>query len=97
MASQLTLNIWFAGRRDVGTAHLGLGPDAPPPLYGIVPRGGLSADGKRWVACKAGLFLSVRVLSRLFRRRFIEALEDAHRAPARASILQPYTVAEVRE
>jgi hypothetical protein len=36
-------------------------------------------DGKRWVSCKPGFFLPVRVLSRLFRRRFLEALEQAHR------------------
>ena len=35
---------------------------------------------KRWVACKPGFFLPVRVLSRLFRRRFLEALEQAHRS-----------------
>ena len=51
-----------------------------PHVHGIVPGGGLSPDGKRWVSCKPGFFLSVRVLSRLFRRRFIEALEEAHRA-----------------
>jgi Putative transposase/Transposase zinc-binding domain len=51
-----------------------------PHVHGIVPGGGLSPDGKRWVSCKPGFFLSVRVLSRLFRRRFLEALEDAHRA-----------------
>ncbi len=51
-----------------------------PHVHGIVPGGGLSPDGLRWVACKPGFFLSVRVLSRLFRRRFLEALEDAHRA-----------------
>ena len=51
-----------------------------PHVHGIVPGGGLSPDGKRWVACKPGFFLSVRVLSRLFRRRFLEALEDAHNA-----------------
>lgn len=51
-----------------------------PHVHGIVPGGGLSADGQRWVACKPGFFLSVRVLSRLFRRRFLEALEHAHRA-----------------
>ena len=50
-----------------------------PHVHGIVPGGGLSPDGKRWVSCKPGFFLSVRVLSRLFRRRFLEALEDAHR------------------
>jgi hypothetical protein len=50
-----------------------------PHVHGIVPGGGLSPDGQRWVACRRGFFLSVRVLSRLFRRRFIEALEQAHR------------------
>ena len=51
-----------------------------PHVHGIVPGGGLSLDGERWVACKPGFFLPVRVLSRLFRRRFLEALEHAHRA-----------------
>lgn len=51
-----------------------------PHVHGIVPGGGLSLDGKRWVSCKPGFFLSVRVLSRLFRRRFLEALQEAHRA-----------------
>jgi hypothetical protein len=49
-------------------------------VHGIVPGGGLSPDGQRWVACKPGFFLSVRVLSRLFRRRFLEELTKAHRA-----------------
>jgi len=48
-----------------------------PHVHGIVPGGGLSLDGERWVACKPGFFLSVRVLSRLFRRRFLEALSKA--------------------
>src|SRR5512136_2492166 len=51
-----------------------------PHVHGIVPGGGLSLDGERWVACKPGFFLSVRVLSRLFRRRFLEALSQAHAA-----------------
>jgi len=51
-----------------------------PHVHGIVPGGGLSPDGSRWVACKPGFFLSVRVLSRLFRRRFLDALEQAHHA-----------------
>ena len=50
-----------------------------PHVHGIVPGGGLSPDGERWVACKPGFFLSVRVLSRLFRRRFLEELALAHR------------------
>ena len=51
-----------------------------PHVHGIVPGGGLSADGERWVACKSGFFLPVRVLSRLFRRRFLEELANAHGA-----------------
>ena len=49
-----------------------------PHVHGIVPGGGLSADGERWVSCRPGFFLSVRVLSRLFRRRFLEQLKLAH-------------------
>jgi hypothetical protein len=49
-----------------------------PHVHGIVPGGGLSANGDRWIACRPGFFLPVRVLSRLFRRRFLEALTDAH-------------------
>jgi hypothetical protein len=49
-----------------------------PHVHGIVPGGGLSPDGKRWVACRRGFFLPVRVLSRLFRRRFLEELAKAH-------------------
>jgi hypothetical protein len=51
-----------------------------PHVHGIVPGGGLSLDGERWVACKPGFFLSVRVLSRLFRRLFLEQLSDAYHA-----------------
>jgi hypothetical protein len=51
-----------------------------PHVHGIVPGGGLSPDRERWVACKRGFFLSVRVLSRLFRRRFLEELANAHRS-----------------
>lgn len=50
-----------------------------PHVHGIVPGGGLSTDGERWVACRHGFFLPVRVLSRLFRRRFLEELEKLHR------------------
>jgi predicted RNA-binding Zn-ribbon protein involved in translation (DUF1610 family) len=51
-----------------------------PHVHGIVPGGGLSLDGERWISCKPGFFLSVRVLSRLFRRRFLEELSKAHAA-----------------
>jgi len=50
-----------------------------PHVHGIVPGGGLSPDGERWVACRRGFFLPVRVLSRLFRRRFTEELEKRYR------------------
>ncbi len=49
-----------------------------PHVHGIVPGGGLSIDGKRWIQCRPGFFLSVRVLSRLFRRLFLERLYQAH-------------------
>jgi hypothetical protein len=42
-----------------------------------VPGGGLSPDGERWVSCQPDFFLPVRVLSRLFRRLFLEALQTA--------------------
>src|SRR6202790_1653285 len=48
-----------------------------PHVHMIVPGGGISLDGERWVACRPGFFLPVRVLSRLFRRLFLEALEKA--------------------
>ena len=51
-----------------------------PHIHMIVPGGGLSMDGTRWVACKPGVFLHVRVLSRLFRRLFLEGLAALHRA-----------------
>ncbi len=51
-----------------------------PHIHMIVPGGGLSPDGTRWVACKPGFFLNVRVLSRLFRRLFLQGLRDLHRA-----------------
>jgi len=51
-----------------------------PHVHAVVPGGGLSADGKSWVACRPGFFLPVRVLSRLFRRRFLEELAHAHAA-----------------
>ncbi len=51
-----------------------------PHVHGIVPGGGLAPDGKTWVACRPGFFLSVRVLSRLFRRRFLEELLRVHQA-----------------
>jgi hypothetical protein len=51
-----------------------------PHIHMIVPGGRLSPDGTRWVACKPGFFLHVRVLSRLFRRLFLDGLLALHRA-----------------
>jgi hypothetical protein len=51
-----------------------------PHVHMIVPGGGLSLDAQRWVSCKPGFFLPVRVLSRLFRRLFLEKLAAAHAA-----------------
>jgi hypothetical protein len=42
-----------------------------------VPGGGISPDGERWIACRPGFFLPVRVLSRLFRRLFLAQLQQA--------------------
>jgi hypothetical protein len=51
-----------------------------PHIHMIVPGGGLSPDGTSWIACRPGFFLHVRVLSRLFRRLFLDGLMDLHRA-----------------
>jgi hypothetical protein len=51
-----------------------------PHVHVIVPGCGLSPDGSRWIACKPGFFLPVRLLSRLFRRLFLEGLAALHAA-----------------
>ena len=51
-----------------------------PHVHCLVPGGGLSLDGTRWVCCRPGFFLPVRVLSRLFRRLFLEKLWAAFKA-----------------
>jgi hypothetical protein len=51
-----------------------------PHMHVIVPGGGIALDGKRWVSCRPGFFLPVRVLSRLFRRLFLQKLAAAHKA-----------------
>jgi hypothetical protein len=51
-----------------------------PHVHMIVPGGGISLDGRRWVSCRPGFFLPVRVLSRLFRRLFLDKLAAAHTA-----------------
>ena len=54
--------------------------DHHPHVHCIVPGGGISPDGKRWVGCRSGFFLPVRVLSRLFRRLFLQGLVAAFKA-----------------
>ena len=51
-----------------------------PHVHMIVPGGGFSLDGARWINCRPGFFLPVHVLSRLFRRLFTERLAAAHKA-----------------
>jgi Putative transposase/Transposase zinc-binding domain len=48
-----------------------------PHVHCLVPGGGPSLDGTRWVACRRDFFLPVRVLSRLFRRLFLRELKNA--------------------
>jgi hypothetical protein len=48
-----------------------------PHVHCVVPGGGIAPDGERWIACRPGFFLPVRVLSRLFRRLFLEQLHRA--------------------
>jgi hypothetical protein len=49
-----------------------------PHAHCIVPGGGFSADGERWITCRPGFFVPVKVLSALFRRVFLDRLLDAH-------------------
>lgn len=71
-----------------------------PHLHCVVPGGGLAPDGQRWIACRPGFFLPVRVLSRLFRRLFLEALQAAftrgqlHFAGSLAALHDPQTFAQ---
>jgi hypothetical protein len=51
-----------------------------PHAHIIVPGGGVSLDGERWIACRPGFLLPVRVLSRLFRCLFLEGLNAAYQA-----------------
>ncbi|QQO13867.1 IS91 family transposase [Bradyrhizobium diazoefficiens] len=51
-----------------------------PHVHMIVPGGGISLDGSKWISCRPGFFLPVRVLSRLFRRLFLEKLMAAYAA-----------------
>lgn len=53
-----------------------------PHIHCIIPGGGLSADGKTWIACRERFFLPVKVLSRLFRGKMLHHLKRAYRTNA---------------
>ena len=57
-----------------------------PHVHCVVTGGGPSLDGTRWVACRPGFFLPVRVLSRLFRRLFLQDLQNAFEQAICASL-----------
>jgi len=50
-----------------------------PHVHCVVPGGGLSGDGARWIACRSRFFLDVRVLSERYRDKFIGPLREAYR------------------
>ncbi len=56
--------------------------------------GGISFDGERWVSCRPGFFLPVRVLSRLFRRLFLDKLAEAHAACGSSAIMRHWPTAK---
>ena len=60
----------------------------------IVPGGGISLDGERWVRAGRASFCRCRVLSRLFRRLFLEKLIAAHHAGRLSSLAQHAALAE---
>ena len=53
---------------------------AHPHLHCVVPGGGISLDGRQWIACRPGFFLPVKVLSRRFRKLYLRYLEQAFAA-----------------
>jgi putative transposase/transposase-like zinc-binding protein len=65
-----------------------------PHVHIIVPGGGLSLDGQRWISCRPGFFLPVGVLSRLFRRLFLEKLTVAYQAGRLAFFANQAALAE---
>ena len=65
----------------MGVLHTwGQSLDHHPHVHCIVPAGGISPDGRHWIRCRPNFFLPVRVLSRLFRRLFMERLMALHGA-----------------
>ena len=65
-----------------------------PHVHIIVPGGGLSLDGQRWISCRPGFFLPIGVLSRLFQRLFLEKLTAAYQAGRLAFFADQAALAE---
>lgn len=53
--------------------------DLHPHLHCVVPGGGISLDGARWISCPRGFFMPVKLLSRMFRGKFLALVKEAHR------------------
>ena len=71
-----------SGRKDwlpLGFAHLGTESDGPSSHPLPLPGGGLSLKGQRWISSRGGFFIPVKVLSRLFRGKFLFYLKEAYR------------------
>jgi len=49
-----------------------------PHVHCIITGGGLSLDGMRWVSCKRDFFIHVKVLSKVFRGKFLDYLKKAY-------------------
>jgi hypothetical protein len=52
--------------------------DLHPHLHCVVPGGGVSLDGTRWVSCPRGFFMPVKLLRRMFRGKFLALVKEAH-------------------
>lgn len=50
-----------------------------PHIHCIVPGGGLSRDSKKWISCREHFFIPIKVLSRLFRGKFLSQLKNAYK------------------
>ena len=70
---------WFGRNRDEERAFEAERDWRHPHLHCLVPAGGLSPDGSRWVSCRPGFFLPVHVLGALFRGKYLALLRESHR------------------
>ena len=68
-----------------------------PHLHCLVPGGGLSLDGQRWISSRGGFFIPVKVLSRLFRGKFLFYLKQAYRAGKLKFVGRICSMADKRE